>query len=67
MTEKMMNTATVNSQSDATVSGTPSGMFSFKDGNTTIVVGLHFQQKGRMTLEDKVKRLILDEVKANNS
>ena len=42
------------------------GTFSMRVGNTTYVVGVHFSKTSRDTLEDKVKRLIKDEVKSAN-
>ena len=44
----------------------PAGTFSMRVGNTTYVVGVHFSKTSRDTLEDKVKRLIKDEVKSAN-
>ena len=37
-----------------------------RDGNTTVIVGLHFTEKGKDTIEDKIKRLIKNDVKAGN-
>lgn len=42
----------------------PAGTFSMRVGNTTYVVGVHFSKTSRDTLEDKVKKLIKDEVKS---
>ena len=42
----------------------PAGTFSMRVGNTTYVVGIHFSQTSKDTLEDKVKRLITDDVKS---
>ena len=44
----------------------PAGTFSMKIGNTTYVVGVHFSQTAKDTLEDKMKRLMLDDVKTAN-
>ena len=44
----------------------PAGTFNMRMGNTTYVVGVHFSKTSRDTLEDKVKRLIKDEVKSAN-
>ena len=44
----------------------PARTFSMRVGNTTYVVGVHFSKTSRDTLEDKVKRLIKDEVKSAN-
>ena len=45
---------------------TPAGIFSMKIENTTYVVGLHFSKTTKDTLEDKMKRLMLDDVKTAN-
>ena len=44
----------------------PTGTFSMKIENTTYVVGVHFSQTAKDTLEDKMKRLMLDDVKTAN-
>ena len=44
----------------------PAGIFSMKIENTTYVVGLHFSKTTKDTLEDKMKRLMLDDVKTAN-
>ena len=44
----------------------PAGSFSLKIQNTTYVVGVHFSQTAKDTLEDKMKRLMLDDVKTAN-
>ena len=44
----------------------PAGIFSVKIENTTYVVGVHFSQTAKETLEDKMKRLMLDDVKTAN-
>ena len=35
-------------------------------GNTTYVIGVHFSQTSKDTLDDKMKRLMRDDVKADN-
>ena len=45
---------------------TPAGSFSMKIENTTYVVGVHFSQTAKDTLGDKMKRLMLDDVKTAN-
>ena len=45
---------------------TPAGSFSVKIENTTYVVGVHFSRTAKDTLEDKMKRLMLDDVKTAN-
>ena len=42
------------------------GTFSVKIENTTYVVGVHFSKTVKDTLEDKMKRLMLDDVKTAN-
>ena len=44
----------------------PAGTFNVKIENTTYVVGVHFSQTAKDTLEDKMKRLMLDDVKTAN-
>ena len=44
----------------------PAGTFSVKIENTTYMVGVHFSRTAKDTLEDKMKRLILDDVKTAN-
>ena len=45
---------------------TPAGTFNLKIENTTYVVGVHFSKTAKDTLEDKMKRLMLDDVKTAN-
>ena len=45
---------------------TPAGTFSVKIENTSYVVGVHFSKTAKGTLEDKMKRLMLDDVKTAN-
>ena len=44
----------------------PAGTFSMRMGNTTYVIGVHFSQTSKDTLEDKMKRLMRDEVKTDD-
>lgn len=44
----------------------PAGTFSVKIENTTYVVGVRFGQTAKDTLEDKMKRLMLNDVKTAN-
>ena len=37
-----------------------------KSGRTTFLIGIHFPEKGKETLDDKVKRLISKDVEAGN-
>lgn len=53
-------------QTLTTLQTTPAGTFSVKIENTTYVVGVHFSQTAKDTLEDKMKRLMLDDVKTAN-
>ena len=45
---------------------TPAGTFSVKIKNTTYVVGAHFSKTTKDNLEDKMKRVMLDDVKTAN-
>ena len=38
----------------------------FQDGNTTIIIGLNFKKKAKVTLEDRLKDMIRADVKAQN-
>lgn len=40
--------------------------FTMKSGNTTFLVGLHFSEVSKETLDDKLKRLIRKDVEADN-
>ena len=60
MEEKTMNTM------QPVVQEAPDGTISFKEGNTTVIVGIHFKKKGKTTLDDKVRKLIQADVKAGN-
>ena len=44
----------------------PAGTFSVKIENTTYVVGVHFSRTAKDTLEDKMKHLIVNDVKSAN-
>ena len=44
----------------------PAGTFNMRIGGTTYVVCVHFSKESKDTLEDKVKRLMRDDVKAAN-
>lgn len=45
---------------------TPAGTFSVKIENTAYVVGVHFCRTAKDTLEDKMMRLMPNEVKTAN-
>ena len=56
-------------QNTATVKNTrpnPAGSFYMRMGNTTYVIGVHFSQTSKDTLEDKMKRLMRDDVRTDN-
>ncbi|MCD7884299.1 MAG: transposon-encoded TnpW family protein [Lachnospiraceae bacterium] len=44
----------------------PDGSFVMKDGRTTYEIGIFFSKTSKETLDDKVKRLIMQDVKAGN-
>lgn len=44
----------------------PDGSFTMRMGNTTFIVGLYCKQDGKESLEDKIKKLIRDDVKTGN-
>lgn len=44
----------------------PAGSFYMRMGNTTYVISVHFSKESKDTLEDKMKRLMRDDVKADN-
>ena len=44
----------------------PAGTFNVRMGNTTYLVSVHFSKESRDTLEDKMKRLMRDDVKTDN-
>ncbi len=41
-------------------------VLSLRDGNTTFLIGIHFNQSSKETLDDKVKKLIRDAVRKGN-
>ncbi len=56
-------------QTTATAKSTrpnPAGSFVMRMGNTTYVIGVHFSKESKDTLEDKMKRLMRDDVKTEN-
>lgn len=44
----------------------PDSSFRMKIDRTTFVVGMHFSKTSKETMDDKVKRLINEDVKASN-
>ena len=45
---------------------TLAGTFNMRMGNTTYVIGVHFSKTSKDTLEDKMKRLMRDDVRTAN-
>ena len=41
----------------------PDGSFKMRMGHTTYTVGIHFSKTGSVTYEDKMKRLMREDVK----
>jgi hypothetical protein len=37
-----------------------------RSGNSTLIIGLHFSETGKETLEDKMKKLIRKDVESDN-
>ena len=44
----------------------PSGELMLRIGNTSYVLGLHFSETSKLTLEDKIKKLIRRDIEHNN-
>lgn len=44
----------------------PAGTFNMRVGNTTYIVSVHFSKTSKDSLEDKMKRLMRDDVKMAN-
>ena len=57
---------TQNTTNAKTASTTPAGSFNMRMGNTTYVIGVHFSKESKDTLEDKMKRLMRDEVRTGS-
>lgn len=55
-----------NTSTAKTPKAVPAGTFNMRMGNTTYVIGVHFSKTSRDTLEDKMKRLMRDDVKMAN-
>lgn len=55
-----------NSNKATAAKAKPAGTFNMRMGNTTYVIGVHFSKTSRDTLEDKMKRLMRDDVKMAN-
>ena len=41
---------------------TPQGTFTHKKGNTTYIVGVHFSKTSKETIDDKIERLIIQDL-----
>ena len=44
----------------------PSSELTLRIGNTSYVLGLHFSETSKLTLEDKIKKLIRRDIQSNN-
>ena len=44
----------------------PSSELTLRIGNTSYVLGLHFSETSKLTLEDKIKKLIRRDIERNN-
>lgn len=55
-----------NNKATQTPKANPAGSFSMRMGSTTYIIGVHFSKTSRDTLEDKMKRLMRDDVKTAN-
>ena len=55
-----------NNKAVQTPKANPAGSFSMRMGSTTYIVGVHFSKESKDALEDKVKRLMREDVKAAN-
>ena len=55
-----------NNKATQTPKTNPAGSFSMRMGSTTYIIGVHFSKTSRDTLEDKMKRLMRDDVKTAN-
>ena len=51
-------------ETNEAVTDTP--MLTMQRGRTTFLIGLHFAEKGKETLEEKVKKLIRRDVDSEN-
>ena len=57
---------TQNTMAEKAPKENPAGTFNMRMGNTTYVLGVHFSQTSKDTLDDKMKRLMRDDVKTDN-
>ena len=44
----------------------PAGSFGMRMGSTTYIIGVHFSTESKDTLDDKMKRPVRDDLKADN-
>ena len=44
----------------------PIEQLTLRIGNTSYVLGLHFSETSKLTLEDKIKKLIRGDIQSNN-
>ena len=61
-----MENKTENEIRDVPAAGTGQPVLTMKRGRTTFLIGLHFSDTAKETLDDKVKRLISKDVQAGN-
>lgn len=59
-------TETKNQEIRATPEAPEQPMLSMQLGRTTFLIGLHFAEKGKESLDDKVKRMIRKDVQDEN-
>ena len=57
---------TQNTMAEKAPKENPAGTFTMRMGNTTYIIGVHFSKESKDTLEDKMKRLMRDEVKTDD-
>ena len=55
-----------NNKAIQTPKANPAGSFSMRMGSTTYIIGVHFSAESKDTLEDKMKRLMREEVKTGS-
>ena len=55
-----------NTMAEKAPKANPVGTFTMRIGNTTYVIGVHFSQTSKDTLEEKMKCLMRDDVRTDN-
>lgn len=60
------NSMEPNTIAENTPKASPAGIFNMKVGNATYVIDIHFSQMSKDTLEDKMRRLMREDVKTDN-